>query len=323
MDNLESDINKRVVAILKQQFSGRGQLTNFLCKLLNIDKVNVYRRLNNSIPFTLAETVLIAKHISVPLNNVFELQAEKYRSKTYQLYWQDFKNMNEKDVNMGEDYITAIQIATQEDDSEFGVAMNNMPLHILAQYPNIYRFFMLKWIHQFSEENANIRYRDVVIPSFLADQLKRYTETVRHIKRTYFISDETILTKLIRDIHYFLDIRLITGDEVKAIKDDLIHLFDNISAMAISGCYPNGSRLDMYTSGLSFETTYSYLSSKSVKLCMAEVYTCGSMSSVDADACNYMRTWMLGLKRTSTRITHSEKNRVKYLENQYVELNRL
>jgi len=323
MKAIELEINSKLVTLLKQHFPDRGVLSSYLSNLLHMDKVNVYRRLHNTIPFTLAETILISKHSSIPLNSLFELKTDMYRSQSFQMFWQDFKNMNEKDLKMGNDYITAIEIAAQDENSEFGIAMNNMPLHILAQYPNIYRFFMLKWIHEFSDHGELVKYSDIVIPDFLIDQLQRYTMAVRKVKKTLFISDETILPKMIRDIHYFRDIKIITNNEIENIKQDIRDLIHNIEQLAISGCYPNGNKLEMYTTGLTFETTYTYLLSTRVKLSMVDVYTLGSMSSEYEESCSYMKKWIQGLKRTSIRVTDSEINRIKYLDNQYRELEKI
>jgi len=320
MKTLELEINSKLSALLKHQFPERGLLSNFLTKLLNMDKVNVYRRVQNIVPFTLAEAVMIVKHTDIPFNSIFDTSEDKYRSHSYQFYWQDFKNMNEKDIKMGEDYITAIRLAAMDEDAEFGIAMNNLPLHVTAMYPSLYRFFMLKWMHEFSDKGEKYRYCDIQIPNFLLEQQKRYLDACRRVKHTVCISDETILSRMLRDIKYFYEIKLITEKEVEVIKNDLQDLVSKIEKYAITGCYPNGAEIDIYTTGLTFETTYTYLYSSTVKVSMAEVYTSGSMSSVDASACEHMRKWMQALKRTSVRITDSEKNRIKYLENQYRDL---
>jgi len=100
-------------------------------------------------------------------------------------------------------------------------------------------------------------------------------------------------------------------------------MIDNINKIAVSGRYETGTSVEIYSSGLTFETTYTYLRSEAVSVTMADVYSCGSVSSVDRSACDHMYKWIHGLKRTATLITNSEKNRIQYFERQRRAIDRL
>ncbi|MDR1813329.1 MAG: hypothetical protein LBR18_00555 [Tannerella sp.] len=322
MDHFELEINDRLAEILKKAVPERGKLTNLLCEQLEIEKVAIYRRLRNDIPFTFAEVVKIAKWLGISLDSIVG-ESNPYRSQAFQLYWQDFFNLNEKDEKMSNDYIAAIILAAHNPYSEFGIAVNGLPLHVTVQFPTIFRFYVLKWMYQFGKPGELIKYSDVVLPEFLLDIHRRYRAAVLQVGYTYFISDETAFQKLINDIHYFKSIHLITDDEIAQLKDDFTEMFSRIEAIAIKGAYPNGNEVEIYTSGVSFETTYTYLYSESVYVSMIGVFTTGSMSSVDPQSCNHMRSWLRALKRTATPITGNEKNRIQYIEKQLKVLNTL
>jgi len=93
-------------------------------------------------------------------------------------------------------------------------------------------------------------------------------------------------------------------------------MIGNIDKLILSGKYDNGNHIDIYTSGITFETNYTYLRSESIKISMTDVYTSGAMSSIDHNACDHMHQWMQSLKRTANLITNSEKNRIQFLEKQ-------
>jgi len=315
MDTFDFELNEKLSEMLKSTFPERGKLTSSLSKLLDLDKVAIYRRLRGDIHFSFAEVVKIMKWANFSMDAFLE-QTKPYRSQPYHMYWQDFFNHDHKDEKMANDYIAAIEAASKCAYSEFGVAANSLPLHITSQFPNIYRLYIMKWMYQFGPSGNHVQYKDVKLWDSLLAQHKLYHDTVQKISYTFFITEENALQVLINDIRFFQSIRLISEEEVEILKDDLDKMLKFMEKSAIKGRSECGNELEIYTTGLSFETSYTYLYSESVYVTMIDAFTTGSMSAVDAMSCEHMRLWLRSLKRTSTSISESEKNRILYFEKQ-------
>jgi hypothetical protein len=315
MDKFEKELNEKISKKLKELISERGKLTNVLYDVLGIDKTAAYRRLRNEIPFTFAEIAKLSEYYSISLDELIGM-ANPYRGQNYHLYWQNFYELDDTDFKMSEDYINAIRIAGSGKHSEFGVAATTLPLHILVQFPNLYRFTILKWMYQFGKPNEVVPYAKIQMPQRLLELHKSYYDVVKTIKETFFITDENSLEHLIKDIRFFNDIRLVSDNERELFKNDLAELLNKFEQTAISGYYDTGNKVELFTTELSFETTYSYVWSDKMYIAMVDVFTANAMSSVDYQSAERMRNWIGAMVRTSTPLTGSEKNRILYMEKQ-------
>jgi len=316
MNKFELETNAKFAAHLKELIPEKGKLSNQLIDVLDIDKAAAYRRLRNEIPFTFAEIIKLSSVLNISLDE-FLGAASPYRNYNYRMFWQNVFDLEEKDFKMSEDFVSAIRAATCCPQSEFGIASSNtLPLHMLTLFPNVYRFVILKWMYQFGTPSSVQPYSKIVLPERLLDLHSEYHKVVQNIKYTYFITDDRASEHMVRDIIFFNDIRLITNSERAELKDDLNRIIDRFDQIALEGKFSNGNTVELYSTGLSFETTYSYVYSDKMFISMVDVFTSSAMSSVERNSCEHMRTWIRSMKRTSLPITNSEKNRINFVEKQ-------
>jgi hypothetical protein len=315
MVNLDIEFYKTFIQIIEEKVPGRGKLCNILVDILFIEKEAVYRRLRGDVPFSFAEIVKISRHLNISLDKIIGVTSP-YRSLPFFLHNQDYFNMCEIDYRMSLDYITAIKAAANSPYSEFGFAKNVLPLHTSVFHPPIFRFYLLKWMYQFGNPGEVLPYSQILIPEKLKEYHRQYIQEAPNIKYTYFICNEHSLLHLIRDVQYFRSIRLLTDEEVALIKEEIYHFLNDLEKIAIVGTYDTGNKVEIFVSDLNFETSYSYLMSNNIYVSMIDAFTLGSVTSVDQEACEKMRTWMQALKRTSMLISGAEKNRVLFFEKQ-------
>ncbi|GHT67397.1 hypothetical protein AGMMS50239_30490 [Bacteroidia bacterium] len=315
MENLNEEFYRRFIQVLKATVPERGELSKMLPKILNIEKMSVYRRLRGEIPFTFAEIIVIARQLNISLDNILDITSP-YRSLPFSLHFQDYFNLNEMDYKMSEDYIKVIKATSNNPHSEFGFVSNILPLHAIANYPPIFQFFLMKWMYQFGNTNKMTPYSEIHIPEKLGKLHKEYIEAVMNIKYTFFIFHGFALQELIHDILYFKAIHLLTEEDVDLLKKCLHEALNMLENLAINGAFSNGNKIDIYVSGLSIETSYVYLSSENINISMIDAYTLGAVTSLDADSIEIMKKWMQSIKRTSTIITGFEKNRIEFIKKQ-------
>jgi len=313
---------KRLFEILKSQIKNY-QLVDVVSELLDISDDAAYRRIRGVTELSYSELMKIARTYNLSIDTILGIDSP-YRSLPFQLFNQDYFDLEAKDYRMATDYVAAIRVAGQHPKSEFGFASNIMPMHTMVLYSSIFRFFMLKWMYQFGGLEKAIPYDQVVIPAQLREVHVQYLSEIQKINYTYIIYHEMSMQHLIHDIQFFHAIRLINDEGITELKNCLKDMLDNLEWLINHGAYPEtNNKIDIYVSGLNFETSYSYLLAGNTIIAMIDAFTMGAVTSQDPPAGDFMLRWMNSMKRTSTLVTGSEKNRILFLEKQRETLNKL
>jgi len=316
MEKLESnDFYAKFILVLRDNVPKRGNLCRMLTDILNIERISVYRRLRGEVPFTLEEIVKISRRLNISLDSLMGV-TQPYRSFHFNLHHQDFFRISDIDIKMANDYVIAIDEATSRPYSEYGCATNFLPLHSLALHEPIYRFFILKWMYQFGGPDQALPYSEIVIPKRLRDTHHDYIKAVQKVKYSYFIYHDFFMSHVIHDIKYFREIRLVDKEDIELLRETLEKSLKAIDHLLKCGCFDNGNRIDFYLSGLNFETSYQYLYAENCNISMVDAFTLGSLASLDSKASELMRRWMYSLRRTSTLLSSTEKNRILFIDKQ-------
>ncbi|MDR1737995.1 MAG: hypothetical protein LBR66_04145 [Candidatus Symbiothrix sp.] len=298
---------------------GKYLLVDRVSKILNISEDSAYRRIRGETELSFTELERLCLAFGVPFEKVLNIETP-YRTLPFQYYNQDYFNMQDMDFRMSSDYVKAIQIAVEDGNSEFGFASNTFTLHTRTLYPDIFRFYVMKWMYQSTGGTRTIPFEKIKLPQELLKLHKQYSYWVQHVKYTYVIYSEYLFRHMVLDIEYFRDIHLLTANDVAVLKDNLTTALKHIEQLSVEGCYKNGNRIDLYVSGVGLETAYSYLFSERIALSMIDAFTVGALSTLDDKACHMMRQWLQSLKRTSSILTGSEKNRIRFFEEQHAAL---
>lgn len=107
------------------------------------------------------------------------------------------------------------------------------------------------------------------VPEKVVTVHKKLNETVKQCKKTCFIWDSNIFSSFIKEIRYFAGLNLISADDVKELKNELLSLLHEFEQMSVKGEFSNGNKVAIYLSNINFEATYTYIEkeiSKSVYL---------------------------------------------------------
>lgn len=302
MANLEKELHDKFLEMLRERIPERGKTASFLMDVLRIEKEAVYRRLRGEVPFTFAEIAVLTKKLNLSLDSVLEV-VPTYRGQIYRMFGQDYFGLTEIDYKMSSDYVATIKAAGKNAYSEYGFAYSMIPMHFSLRYPSIFRLYMLKWMYQFGDPETVPTYASVVIPDRLKGFHNEYLEAIQHIKYTYFVWDKQLLNYAVNDIKYFNSIHVMSDEDVALIKEDLANFLNELERLTQVEAYDTGNKVEIYVSNLNFETTYSYLVSNNLTLAMVSAFALSSVTSVELEACEYMKMWVQSLKRTSTLIS--------------------
>ncbi|MDH6357288.1 hypothetical protein [Parabacteroides sp. PF5-9] len=308
-------LQEKFIALMKGKSA--GNLAQTIAELLPLEKEAIYRRLRADVPFSFSEYVTLSSQLGISLDSLTDFTSP-YRSQSFQLHIRDYSQFTPVDLYMSESYIKVIHRAADNPYSEFGIAANTLPLHISLLHLPLYRVYILKWRYQFDMNSEQpLHYLNIKVPPEEEATYAGYLEGIQRIKYTYFIWDSNFLMSLINDINYFYEIQLIDKESMYLLKQEMERLLNTLEYYADRDIYNTENKVEMYISLLNFDTTYNYLSSGDIHVSMSTVYGLGAYTSLEKEACDSMKKWIQGLKKTSTLISGiSQLDRIRFFKQQ-------
>lgn len=301
---------------VREKIPQRTVLVNTLVDLLCIEKEAVYRRLRGEVAFTFAEIVTIANEFGISLDNLIGTVTAK--SRPFQLKLVDFVNPVDIDYDMLDQYVDILGLAREDEQSELIDCTNILPQQLYMKYKYISRFYLFKWMYQCGGPGKSKRFQDIsVTDRFEGIQLAGVEES-RYIRNTYYILDPLIFHYLVNDINYFQSIHLITFDEVKLLKEELLRLLNEMEILATRGYFEEtGNKVFLYISSVNFDTSYWCVQVKNYHISMIKTFILSSVASLDEGTYDKLRKWLRALIRSSIMISVSgERQRILFFEKQ-------
>lgn len=144
---MKTDIlNAHFINAIKEKFPQRTVIATRLAEILCIEKEAVYRRLRGEVPFSFAEAMTISGTLGLSLDHIGGSIPEK--SKPFILKLVDFIDPNKDDLEMTEYMTKHASSLTDFTNTEYGAAMNMIPVTISVKYDHIFRFYVYKWYYQ-------------------------------------------------------------------------------------------------------------------------------------------------------------------------------
>ena len=230
----------------------------------------------------------------------------------------EYANPLEADFKMMQNFVEILACARKEPDWEAGFSTNILPKCFYYYYPNITRFYLFKWLYQYSDVDTMKPFRDVGSCDRVKKIQREFLREVREIRSCYFIFDHLVFRYLVTDILFFVSINLITPEELKVLQAELLELLEGMERFVAKGCYDDtGNEIYVYLSNINLDTSYCYLGGQNYHLSMLKAFTLNSITSFDVETFHRLKNWMSSLKRSSTLISVSgEKERVRFFNDQ-------
>jgi len=306
---------KNLIEALQNRIPQRGKLAESLAELLGIEKEAVYRRLRGSVPFSFQEIHAIAIYMGFSLDSIAESSSPLTRQMT--VLMTDFLEPQENDYKMLEDFCASIHRLEEDPDSESGAIGSIIPSSLCVAYEYIYRFYLFKWSHQFESPNKIKPYTEIIITERLKNINKAFVEGVQSSPKSIYILDRRFVEYFVKDVRFFLDIRMLTKEDVILLKNDLHLLLIDLERYAMKGHFDTGKKVDIFLANVHFDANYNYIETSNYKLTMMRTFTFSDSYSFDDAVFQNMKHWLNFLKRTSTLISEGNATeRVHYFERQ-------
>ena len=303
------------MSAIQRKIQHRATLVNTITDILAIDKDAVYRRLRGEVHFSFIEMALIAKNLGVSIDSIVGIESEQ--SKPTIINITRHLNPTPLDYRMFNDYIDFLKYIKDEPETIL-LSSGNMPPHYLFyDYEYITRLFTLCWCHS-SNFGRSIPYHEIILPEQMKVLQKNCCLYTRHIKSTNYVWDRSIFQRIVDNIKFFARIRLIKGEDIYLIKNDLIMLINHIEKLAVTGKHEDtGNQVSIYISDIYIETNYSSIKTQNMTLGQFNTFLLCAISAFDEAVYTEISSWILTRQRMSTLISVSgEKFRAEYFDKQ-------
>lgn len=308
-------LNEALIAAMLKKIPDGATLANVLINILKIGKEAVYRRLRGEVPFTLNEASIIAGELGISLDNT--IGGKKQKSALFNLSMIDLEEPIKAYEQTIHQYYDIYKSLKDLDNTELGLAANLIPQILYLKYKHLAKFRLFKWIYQNDKTNTYKAYSDLVIPDHIRQLQKDYVYDTQYIKSTIYILDNYIFQNFLNDVLYFININLISKEDIEQIKTDMLQLLNDLEEYAAKGKFNTGTSLQVYVSNTNFEATYTYLKSPDVHFGSFRLYSINAIYSSDPLVYNHNRDFILSLKKYSTLISESaEMQRVQFFNKQ-------
>lgn len=287
---------------LYEKYPHKAQLTEALMEILSIERESAYRRLRKEVIFPIYEMVKIAKAWNISLDAL--IGVSKKQTHPFRLQVLKYLNPSKEDISKMEEMIDFLNQFASSTDAEYMEVTNTLPRTLVTGFPQLARYSIFKWMYQYGTDN-NVYPFAKVIPS---EKVRRigldYHACIKKVANVSYIWDPMLFKFLTNDIKFFASIYLISEEDKKLIKEELLSFLDYLSEVSYKGCFPEtGNQVNLYISQINLDTNYSYFYSEDIKVCRIRTFLKHEMSSSDMEMTENFKKWMQLKKRSSIQIS--------------------
>jgi len=302
---------------LRNKINQNSKLVAKLVDILSIEKMAIYRRLRQEVPFTFEEIVAIAKEFNISLDSM--LGVDSRTTLPFRVQSQENGSPVEVDYLMLEEYLQAIKDLSVDTDGEISSVANLLPQLFYTGFKYIYHFYYFKWRYYTIPTDQTKSYHEIVLPERLTQIVDDIFVHSQKIKNNYFILDSDIFNNFVNDVSYFNSIRLIRDEDIFSIKEELFRFLDYMEIIAVNGFIDKPcNKVSIYISDTSIDTSYSCIDSKSsIKFALIWSFIFNSVLTFEEEMMMMMKNRIRSIIRTSTPLSITgEKQRTQYFDAQ-------
>ena len=303
-------VHQHLLDALEKKIPKRNELIDTLMEILFMEKAAVLRRLRGDVSFSFYDVVNIAERLNLTLSHFI----------TSKSLWVDSFIKDEESINykIWQDFISFVQLAKKDPNSDFTDSTNLLPGTIFYKYDTLYKFYLFKYQYLLRDAENRMSFKDFSVPETILKMSHTYFQETKHFAKTTYICDNLMISNLITDIHYFSSINLMDADDLRHIKEVLLDLLDYFERIALNGCFEEtGNPVDIYICDINLDTNYTHVQIHNMYISFIRAFCINTIMSRDQSSFDKIKKWVQSLIKTSTLITQSAAIfRMDYFEKQ-------
>jgi len=296
---------------IRKKIPQKNKLVTFLTGLLGIEREAVYRRLRGEVPFSFSEVATICQKLSLSVDEMIDSTSSE--TSPFKLKVVEFTDPSDKDFNfMAQLYRFLSFIGNPA--SEACESSNIIPRSVYYKYKSITQFYLFKWYYHHNQTMDFKKYGDIIIDDRLQTYHNNTIAAAHSMGNTRLILDFSVIQYLINDLNYFINIHMITKDEMKVIKKELYEMLDYMEQLTLTGKFEDtGNPIQLYISHMNFASCYGYIQTTAYHITLVKAFILNAVISFDKSTFNQVKDWMNSLFKSSTLITESgEADRIRF-----------
>jgi len=305
----------RFIETIVSRFPRKSQMVDALMELLDLEREATYRRIRNTVPFSIHEVLKISSAWNISLDEITGISTGKV---PFLMQSVNYIAPSKQELIFLQNIIQSINYCKDFPDTEFMNVCNKLPRQLLAGFGYLNQFYLFKWMYQYSGEKKPVPYGRVILSEEKIRLTADYFKAIKNVPNTSFIFDRMMFDHLVNEVQYFHSIQMITADEKELIKKDLNDLLDYLLEIATIGSYPETqNKVNLYISQLYINTNYSYTFTNHINICFVHVFDKFEIYTFDSEMVANFKKWMQLKKRSSIQISEvDKKGRMEYFSRQ-------
>jgi len=311
------DLNQRFLDILVEKYPQKKELSHLLMDILPIEKEAIYRRLRGEVPFAINELGVVAEALDISVDRLIGYMHVDFipRSKKYPELNTDDENQNYRALV---NYVEKIKEISAQPYSKHVHAMSYLPLGVCASYPYLLKFKIYMYFHLYGEIDSLKTYKSLELSDKVKKTFAQMGYYLDRISQTSYVWERSLLPHLIENIRYFIAIKLLTPEDIRALKEDLTRMLDDLENSAIKGIFKNtGNKFSLFISSVHMGFTHGYLWSEKSCVSITSMYIIQTFASFDEATCKHTEESIYSLSKLSTLISITgEKERLAFFREQ-------
>lgn len=272
---------------------------------LNLSQGSVYRRLKGEIPFSFEEVYKLSQILDFSVDEIFDYSKQEriFFDTKHEIPFDPSNAFIATVENMYND----IDFLSANKDSISIHAQNRIPLILALFYNDLFRFFYYKWTHQLADAPSTYRFSDVVLPAGLIELRNKILSYSGRIASHSYILNKEVYLNIIKEIQYYYKRKLISEDELKLLRSDLIKIIRDTEEFSYKGMDRFGDHILIYLSSFNIESNSVYTNSGGHTLSYFYPYSVNPMIIRNKEICSVHKRWLDSLKKYSILITQSNE----------------
>ncbi len=306
------EYQKTFIEVISRYLPEGTKLVDFISDLIHLGKEASYRRIRCEVEFTLSEVVTIAKKLNINLTSL--IIREGGDKVVFNLRFIEETNPAQSYIKRIKANLNILEGFLTEEDSYFYRVNSFIPDELTYGLPYLTKLKLLK-IQFDSDKTYPSPLNKINIPEILIDTQEEYWERLRSFNLIYIL-EPNILLPIVSDILFFYELNLISEEEKKQLKEELIQLLSIIKEVAGTGKL-NGKEVSLYISHVVFNLSHAFIQAKGLEASILNLHMPNSLLSFDTKMCQTHKKRIETIKKYSSFISKSgEINKTLFLNKQ-------
>jgi hypothetical protein len=312
---MKDQIKDNLVEEIRKNIPSGVNITNYLSDTLNIGRESAYRRIRGEINFTFEEVATLSQDLNFSIDSIVGIkQKQNARFNVHMLQGTDYFDVY---ANKMLEYGRLFREMSEKYETKARFSINTLPYFFHVNYDLLSKFRMYKWLYQNQKVKSGYKFADFVVPSKVVDAHRTFFKDIQEVQNITVIMDDDVFWSVAKDIEYFYRRKLLSDDDLMAIKTELNNLLNSIEQMVTDGFTRNGAKLEIYVSSVTLEASYLHFEYGENQFSQVRIFSISAIDSFDKNLCNIQKEWIDSLKRFSVLVSGSgEIQRFEYMNKQ-------